>query len=188
MMELLYPIETAPVIGERSSLNEMLPVVDRAGVVYAQSARTNCHNPEKPLLHPVVHLEIVDRFSRFYLQRRSANKEKYPLMWDIAVGGHVTYGESFEEALYRESWEELKLSQFNPQFLANYTTDEPGDDEMVNLYVAVGTYALTPDNYEVCDGRYWTIEEIESLLGKEVFTPEFEIEFSEYREKILALL
>ena len=79
MMELLYPIETAPVIGEKASLKEMLPVVDRAGVVYAQSARTNCHNPEKPLLHPVVHLEIVDRFSRFYLQRRRANKEKYPL-------------------------------------------------------------------------------------------------------------
>ena len=114
MMELLYPIETAPVIGEKASLNEMLPVVDRAGVVYAQSARTNCHNPENPLLHPVVHLEIVDRFSRFYLQRRSANKEKYPLRWDIAVGGHVTYGESFEEALYRESWEELKFSKFNP--------------------------------------------------------------------------
>ena len=41
MMELLYPIETAPVIGEKASLNEMLPVVDRAGVVY-EIGRASC--------------------------------------------------------------------------------------------------------------------------------------------------
>lgn len=188
MMELFYPFESAPVVGEKAPLMEMLPVVDNVGRVYAQSSRANCHNPREPLLHPVVHLEIVDRYSRFYLQRRSENKEKYPLLWDVAVGGHVTYGELFEDALYREAWEELRFSRFNPQYLSNYIYEGGGELEMVNLYVAVGSFHLTPDNYEVRDGKYWTIEEIESSLGSGVFTPNFETEYMEYRDKILALL
>ncbi len=187
-MELFYPVENAPVIGTRDACDEMLPVVDSAGRVYGQSSRQNCHSRTNPLMHPVVHLEIVDRYSRIYLQRRSAAKEKYPLRWDIAVGGHVTYGESYLEALYREAREELGLERFNPQFLSNYISDFEDDTELVNLYVAVGTFSPAADNYEVCDGRYWTMDEIDSALGSDIFTPDFELEYSDYKDKILALL
>ncbi len=188
MMELFYPVENAPAIGSREACEEMLPVVDTVGRVFAQSSRQNCHSQANPLMHPVVHLEVVDRFSRFYLQRRSASKEKYPLRWDIAVGGHVTYGESYGEALYREAWEEIRLDRFNPQFLANYVSDFEADTELVNLYVTIGTFTPVADNYEVCDGRYWTMEEIDAALGRDVFTPDFELEYTGYKDKILALL
>ena len=213
MIELVYPLDPAPLIGPAADASETVPVVDENGLVVARAARDYCHrgakNPEKsaespentptgaetatnsaeqPLLHPVVHLQIVDRYSRLFLQHRSPNKETFPGRWDTAVGGHVSYGEYYEEALFREAGEELGLYDFNPQYLDNYIADNPGDREMVGLYVTVGAFDLHPDNYEVSEGRYWTLDEIEAALGKDVFTPEFENEFRTYKDKILALL
>ena len=216
MIELVYPLDPAPLIGPAADASETVPVVDENGLVIARAAREYCHSgvktppkpaestenapsggktppkpadePEQPLLHPVVHLQIVDRYSRLFLQHRSPNKETFPNRWDVAVGGHVSYGEYYEEALFREAGEELGLYDFNPQYLDNYIADNPGDREMVGLYVTVGAFDLHPDNYEVSEGRYWTLEEIEAALGKDVFTPEFEAEYKEYKDKILALL
>ena len=216
MIELVYPLDPAPQIGPAADASETVPVVDENGLVVARAAREYSHSgvktppkpaestenapsggktppkpadePEQPLLHPVVHLQIVDRYSRLFLQHRSPNKETFPNRWDVAVGGHVSYGEYYEEALFREAGEELGLYDFNPQYLDNYIADNPGDREMVGLYVTVGAFDLHPDNYEVSEGRYWTLEEIEAALGKDVFTPEFEAEYKEYKDKILALL
>ena len=193
MIELVYPLDPAPLIGPEADASEIVPVVDENGLVIGRASRDYCHSGAETaqngaILHPVVHLQIVDRYSRFYLQHRSPNKETFPNRWDVAVGGHVAYGEYYQEALFREAGEELGLYDFNPQYLDNYIADQPDDREMVGLYVTVGSFDLNPDNYEVSEGRYWTIEEIEASLGKDIFTPEFENEYKEYKDKILALL
>lgn len=196
MIELVYPLEPVPLIGPQADASETLPVVDENGLVIARAAREYCHRSgdvpqpegEPLLLHPVVHLQIVDRYSRIFLQHRSPNKETYPGRWDTAVGGHVSYGEYYEEALFREAGEELGLYDFNPQYMDNYIAGDELDREMVGMYVTVGSFDLHPENYEVSEGRYWTLDEIEANLGKDVFTPEFENEYRIYKDKILALL
>ena len=94
----------------------MLPIVEPSGNVIGQSTREYCHGGSK-LLHPVVHLHIINRFGELYLQKRSMNKDLLPGMWDTAVGGHVGYGESIHEALFREAGEELGFTRFNPVFI-----------------------------------------------------------------------
>ena|GEM_PF-189707 len=275
MIELIYPLEPAPLIGPDAQASEVVPIVDPNGVVIGRASRDYCHGatlavadpvenapksaksaqnsgaagenapkmaksaqnsgaaggnapksaksaqnggvtggnapksaksaqnagqavasesqgssaPAAPApLHPVVHLQIVDRYSRFFLQHRSLAKETFPGLWDTAVGGHVTYGELYQEALIREAGEELGFYDFNPQYLDNYIYETDNDREMIGLYVAVGSFDLHPDNYEVSEGRYWPQEEIEANLGKGVFTPEFENEYVLYKDKILALL
>lgn len=189
MIELLYPVDTAPVKGERGAAGEMVPVVDNIGRVYAQASKRRCHDVSDPLLHPIVRLQVVDRYSKFYLQHRSAARTQFPLRWDAAVSGHPAYGEYFEEALYRKAYEQVKLRDFNPILVDNYLLPaECPLEAMVNLYLAVGTYSFVADNYEVCEGRWWTIEEIESALGTDIFTPAFEWEYKQYKEKFLAFL
>lgn len=196
MIELVYPLEPVPLIGPQADASETVPIVDENGLVIARAAREYCHRHgdtaqpegEPLLLHPVVHLQIVDRYSRLFLQHRSPNKETYPGRWDTAVGGHVSYGEYYEEALFREAGEELGLYDFNPQYMDNYIAGDEFDREMVGMYVTVGSFDLHPENYEVSEGRYWTLEQIEANLGKDVFTPEFENEYRIYKDKILALL
>jgi 8-oxo-dGTP diphosphatase len=48
---------------------------------------------------------IVDDEARIFIQRRSPRRRLFPDTWDI-VGGHVEPGESLEDALRREVYEE----------------------------------------------------------------------------------
>ena len=194
-MDILYPLEPAPVF-PRPSVNrpgkpsvpkgEML-LVELSGLVYGQATRAWCHSGSKAL-HPVVHLHIIDRMGRIYLQKRSRTKDLLPGYWDTAVGGHVTYGEQALEALYREAAEELGLHGFNPIFLDNYVYQTQRDSEFVLIFVMVGHPDLDPDNAEVSEGKWWTMEEIDAAIGKGVLTPNFESEFSRIRASLLALL
>ena len=115
-------------------------------------------------------------------------KDIQPGKWDTAVGGHVSFGESFIEAAYREASEELGLQEFNPIHLETYLFESEIEKEMVCIFDAVGNYDLKPDLYEVEEGRWGPVEEIDSTLNKGIFTPNFESEFRMIRSSLLALL
>lgn len=195
MIELIYPYDIAPAIPPpnvgtalvRPDVEEWFPVVEPNGLVIGRSSRKHCHSGAK-VLHPVVHLHVIDRYSRIYLQRRPLTKDIQPGKWDTAVGGHVSYGEAITEALYREASEELGLSAFNPIYLESYEYESPVEREMVNIFAAVGHYDLHPDPEEVEEGRWWELADIDASIGKGVFTPNFESEFDMIRSKLLALL
>lgn len=195
MLELIYPYDSAPVIpaptadssAVRVCASEWFPVIEPNGLVIGRSTRQYCHSGSKPL-HPVVHLHIIDRFSRIYLQKRSMKKDIQPGKWDTAVGGHVSYGEGILEAVYREASEELGFMEFNPILLETYRFESEIEAELVNVFAVVGSYDLHPDLDEVDEGRWWELADIDDALGKGVFTPNFESEFSMIRKQLLALL
>lgn len=196
MFELIYPASSAVVLPLPSADNpgdfaipggEMVPVVEENGLVIGQAARKSVHGGSK-LLHPVVHLHIINREGCLYIQKRSMKKDLLPGRWDTAVGGHVDYGESLEEALYREASEELGFRDFNPVYLKSYVWESAREKELVNVYATVGNFVLKPDNDEVTEGRYWSMREIEANLGMGRFTPNFEHEFKSIKDTLLALL
>lgn len=195
MIDLVYPYDLAPVLPaptvdslpQVSQVVEYFPIVESNGLVIGRSTREYCHGGSKPL-HPVIHIHIIDRFCRIYLQKRAMNKDIQPGKWDTAVGGHVSYGESIVEAVYREAYEELRFHEFNPIHLETYEFESPVEREMVSVFAAVGTYDLRPDPEEVAEGRWWPVEDIDANMGKGVFTPNFESEFKMIRKSLLALL
>lgn len=195
MIELVYPYDVAPLIlaptadtsGSILAAKEFFPVVESNGMVIGRSTREFCHNGSK-ILHPVIHIHIIDRYSRIYLQKRSRFKDIQPGKWDTAVGGHISYGESVLEAVFREAYEELRFVEFNPIHILAYEFESQIEKELVNVFAVVGSYDLKPDLEEVEEGRWWPIEEIDANIGKGVFTPNFESEYAEIRHRLLALL
>lgn len=195
MLELIYPYDLAPVIpaptadstSETVAAAEWFPVIESNGLVIGRSTRQYCHSGAKPL-HPVIHIHIIDRYSRIYLQKRSMNKDIQPGKWDTAVGGHVSYGEGITEAVYREASEELGFSEFNPIHIETYSFESEIERELVNVFAAVGSYELHPDLDEVDEGRWWHVDDIDANIGKGIFTPNFESEFQMIRRALLALL
>ncbi len=195
MIELIYSQESAPEIPARTAAtssievktDEWLPVIDEHGNVIGRSTREYCHSGSG-VLHPVVHLHIIDRLGRIFLQKRGENKLVQPGKWDTAVGGHVAYGESIIEALYRESHEELGLTRFNPVYLDTWLYDSHTERELVFIFAAVGSYELKLNPDELSDGRLWTLEQIRNARGKDILTPEFEMEFERIRQRLFSLL
>ena len=196
MFELIYPVDPAPLLplptAEKPGIQprvgmEMVPIVEENGLVIGQAPRKEVHSGLR-LLHPVVHLHILNRSGELFLQKRSKSKDLLPGKWDTAVGGHVDYGEILEDALYREADEELAFRAFNPIYLKTYVWEGINEKELVNVFAAVGNFGIEAVNDEVEECRYWTMDEIEAAIGKGVFTPNFEHEFSQYKETLLALL
>lgn len=194
-MELIYPYDIAPTVPaptadtsvERAAADEWFPVMEPNGLVTGRSTRRYCHSGAKPL-HPVIHIHIIDRFSRIYLQKRSMKKDIQPGRWDTAVGGHVSYGESIMEAVFREASEELGFTEFNPIHIETYEFESSIEREMVNVFAAVGSFELHPDLDEVDEGRWWELADIDANIGKGIFTPNFESEYTMIRQSLLALL
>lgn len=59
---------------------EWFPLIDEQGNTIGKATRRECHNGSK-LLHPVVHLHIINNDGELYLQKRSTNKDIQPGKW-----------------------------------------------------------------------------------------------------------
>ena len=161
---------------------EWFPLVNEDGETIGKATRQECHSGNK-LLHPVVHLHIFNKAGDLYLQKRSMSKDIQPGKWDTAVGGHIDYGESVEEALRREVREELGIMSFEPTFMKRYVFESIVEKELVHTFRTIYEGPFDPDPEELDDGRFWSLQEIKDNLGKGVFTPNFE---QEYKRLFLA--
>lgn len=158
----------------KDNSEEMFPVVDENGNIVSAATRGECHNGSK-LLHPVVHLHVFNSQGELYLQKRPAWKDIQPNKWDTAAGGHVDLGECIEEALYREVREELGVTDFTPERIAQYVFESERERELVFVYKTVYDGDIVPSD-ELDGGRFWAVADIKAQLGKGVFTPNFESE------------
>ena len=155
---------------------EWLPIVNDQGGIIGKAPRSVCHRGEK-LLHPVVHLHVLNTQKHIYLQKRPMNKLVQPGKWDTAVGGHISVGETLETALKRESWEEIGLTQFSAKLVKTYRWDSEIESELVYVFITHDFKSIHLHSEEVVEGRFWTPKQIESNIGLGVFTPNFEHEY-----------
>ena len=156
---------------------EWFPVVDEDGNEIGKALRSVCHNGKSMLLHPVIHLHIFNSDGGLFLQKRAKTKDIQPGKWDISVGGHVSPGETPDEALIREAGEELGMNNFVPVFLRKYVWESSLERELVNSFSTISDKIPVINKDEIEEGKFWTFKEIKENLGKEIFTPNLEHEF-----------
>jgi isopentenyldiphosphate isomerase len=155
---------------------EWFDIVDKEGKVINRAPRSMCHSGPG-LLHPVVHVHIIDGSDRIFLQKRAMSKQIQPGKWDTAVGGHLLSGEKVEDGLKREAAEELGITEFKAQFLARYVWETPVESELVFMFVSRYDKTIIINEEEIEEGKFWKIKKIKESLGKGVLTPNFELDF-----------
>ena len=159
---------------------ELFPIVNEQGECIGSATRKECHSGTF-ILHPVVHLHVFNPLGHLLLQKRSLSKDIQPGRWDTAVGGHVDYGESIEAALHREARAELGIEFNSAEKIVSYVFTSKVERELVNTFRITTTQEhFNFDPVELDDVRFWSIDEIRANLGKGIFTPNFESEFTKY--------
>ena len=78
------------------------------------------------LQHRSVGIAVIGGDGRLLIHRRSETKDIWPGWWDIAVGGVVAIGESYEDAAHRELAEELGIDDAAFEFVgrAHYVDND----------------------------------------------------------------
>jgi len=160
----------------KSTPDEIFPIVNEQGETVGRATRRECHSGTL-LLHPVVHLHVFNAQGELYLQRRADDKDIQPGKWDTSVGGHINCDETPEQALRREAREELGIDDFDAIMLGQYIFKSEIEREYVFSYVTNYCRSITPAPDEISEGRYFTPEEIDALIGSGFFTPNFENEW-----------
>lgn len=161
MIELLYPASPAPLIGHFPADGRLLPVVDELGRVYARAGEGRCDDKNSPLLHPAVHLQLLDREGRFFLRGGS----------DVSFAENVPYGKSFDDVL-------SVLGRYNVLYVNTYVPQFAGRCLLVQLYVAL---ASSVD----AEGKWLTVQEIEQSAD---LSEEFMTDYTLFGDKMLAFL
>lgn len=163
----------------RDNNDELLPKINENGTVIGSITRGEAHNGKK-ILHPVVHLHVFNSNGDIYLQHRPEWKTIQPNKWDTACGGHVAYGEDIETALIREVKEEIGITDFTPIFVDKYIFESNIDREYVYVFKTIYDKKICPNEKELNGGKFFSQQEIKNNIGKEIFTPNFELEYKKY--------
>lgn len=159
----------------------LIHVSDNDETVIGPVARREVHgHPE--IIHRAVHIVVLNRAGLMLLQKRSSSKDIMPDRWDTSVGGHVGFGQSYEEAALREAEEELgvRLNLADLEYLYFLKIRDAVESENIRSYLGFHEGPFHPDPDEVAAVKFWNRNEIEAELESGMFTPNFEIEFSAF--------
>ena len=124
------------------------------------------------LRHRAVFIAVVHPDGRLLIHQRSSLKDVWPSWWDIAVGGVVSAGESYDDAARRELLEEIGLDTV-PQPLPG---GGPYDDDEVSLigrcYRVVHAGPFTFADGEVVRADWVELDAMHRLILDRSFLPD----------------
>lgn len=114
----------------------MFDKVDKNDNIIGTTDKKEAH--DKGFIHRVVAIYVFTNDGRLYVQHHIKSN-----MFDHSIGGHVTKGETFDNAAMREAAEELNLKE-EITFIGTFYSDERYTG--ANFRHMFGLYTCTPSD------------------------------------------
>ncbi len=142
---------------ERARLETVVVVDDRnreVGAVPRHVMRS------KRLPHRATFILVFDPQGRLLVQKRTDSKDLYPGYFDLAAGGVVVAGESYDESAEREAAEELGIRGIPLERHFDFYFEDSGNRCFGRVYSCVteGPFRLQPE--EVVSVEFRPVEDI----------------------------
>ncbi|EKD85757.1 MAG: Phosphoribosylimidazole-succinocarboxamide synthase [uncultured bacterium] len=156
---------------KKNNQNEKVDIVDKNLKILSNTTKKEAH--EKGLLHKTVIAEVVDSKGRYLLVKQAPDRQDAG-QYVSPVGGHVRSGESDEDALKREAFEELGIKNFEFEYLGKVIFNRKILDRLENHYFI--TYKIKWNkkiklNHESVSFKWFSVKELKDSLKnkREIF-------------------
>ena len=124
------------------------------------------------LRHRATYILVFNAKGELFVQKRTQTKDVFPGYYDIAAGGVVLAGESYEEGAVRELEEELGIRETPLTSLFDFYYE----DEHIRLWGRAFSCTfdgeLVLQEEEVESGEFMEVDEVFRLATTEQFTPD----------------
>ncbi|MFC1854421.1 NUDIX domain-containing protein [Candidatus Dependentiae bacterium] len=132
-----------------NSNEEILDLVSQDDIVIGKAPRNEIY-AKKMRNYRAVNAFLINQFNEVWIPTRHPNKVLFPMCLDYSVSGHVSTGETYEEAFFRETLEELNIYLSSEKFeqIAHLTPCKNQTHCFSKLYVI---YSSKTPNYNKSD-------------------------------------
>jgi len=135
------------------------------------------------LPHRCVYVLVFNQRGELFIHLRTPTKDINPSHWDVAVGGVLAAGESFDLGAQREIAEEIGV-QAKPKALFPFRYEDARTvvHSMVYRLLAEGPFRLQPE--EIVQGEFVTADELSLGLERQPFCADGLAVLAEYQRRI----
>jgi|GEM_PF-37228 len=150
--------------------DEIVQIVDEKNRIVGSCSRGVMRS--KRHIHRACYLLVFNTTGELFVQKRTITKDVYPGHWDVAAGGVVLAGESYEESAERELFEELGVTDVPLTFLFDFFYKDNHNRVWGRIFTCFhdGPFRLQAE--EIDHGRFMGIGEALELCKIEPFTPD----------------
>lgn len=149
------------------SQSELVTQVDKNNQVIGSISRGEAHE-KQGVFYRTIYVLIKNDKGQILCQKRSPTKDLYPDCWDLSVGGHVNFGQSYKATAVRELKEELGLNVSDEDLIikGEVLVKLPNSGEYFNVfeYNLRPSETISTSEEEINDTRWMTIVDIKRSM------------------------
>ncbi|MFJ6784282.1 NUDIX hydrolase [Streptomyces yangpuensis] len=158
-------------------MNEFVEHVDERDQILAVVSRSDA--VRQGWLHRIAVTVCRDHEGRILVHRRSEGVSRFPGHYEVAAGGAVTAGESYQEAAGRELAEELGI-RVPVRFIVKFLNRSGLSPHWLAVHEAVVLADLQPDPDEIMWHGWLSESELRLFMRQHPFTPDSHETLSRY--------
>ncbi|HID98025.1 MAG TPA: NUDIX domain-containing protein [Thermodesulfobacteriaceae bacterium] len=150
--------------------DELVTIVDEDNNEICRVARRVMRNGN--LTHRASYVIVYNSRGELFVMKRTSGKDIYPGCYEIAAGGVVLAGETYEESARRELFEELGIVSRCIETLFDFFFSEEGNSVWGRVFKCVHDGPMIFQEEEVAGGEFLRPEAAMALSRKKNFTPD----------------
>lgn len=152
------------------SSDEVVDIVDDADQVIGQATRREVR--VKNLRHRSVYVLVFNASGQLFAHRRTLTKDVFPGYWDVAVGGVLRAGETYDDGARRELQEELGVdgAPLRRLFPLRYEDAQNRVAGVVYSCTAEGPFRL--QRSEITEGKWMNLDILIDRTQRDPFCPD----------------
>ena len=150
--------------------DEIVLIVDRDNTETGSAPRHEMRTRGLP--HRACYILVFNSRGELFVQKRTMGKDIYPGYYDVAAGGVVLAGESYDESARRELQEELGIPDAALASHFTFFHEEGNNQVWGRVYSCIHDGKLTLQAEEVESGFFADPGEVVALCEMEKFTPD----------------